>query len=393
MSTSPRGEDERCPPHVNAAARGSSINSTGRACAAEAAPVFLHRQVAVGIERRRPRSATVTWSPTAPRASREHSRIVRCCARTRTRSSKACRSPQLSIGAPRGIRRGEGVVRAGDRGARACATGDGRRRAAVRRAGEPRRRAGGVPVRRGDGAARGHRGQRPDAALAAAVPSRAVRDDAARRVVGRRPPSRGSTRPAPGSNPTLVNNVETLANVPAHPRPRSRLVPRHRHPRDTWPLLCTVVGDVTHAGFGEIEPGTPLREVIDALGGGAARRASGQGSALGRLEPSAHRRRPRRAGELRGSRGRRQRARVGGLHRVRRHPQHARGRAHGVAVPLRRVVRTVPGVQVRHRRDHPRTSIAIAAGRGGRRHRGHRRSVCATSPTRTGASSARRSSA
>jgi NADH:ubiquinone oxidoreductase subunit F (NADH-binding) len=29
-----------------------------------------------------------------------------------------------------------------------------------------------------------------------------------------------------------------------------------------------VVGDVEHAGYGEIEPGTPLREVIDRLGGG-----------------------------------------------------------------------------------------------------------------------------
>ena len=34
------------------------------------------------------------------------------------------------------------------------------------------------------------------------------------------------------------------------------------------PLICTVVGDVVRAGFGEIEPGTSLRAVIDRLGGG-----------------------------------------------------------------------------------------------------------------------------
>ena len=34
------------------------------------------------------------------------------------------------------------------------------------------------------------------------------------------------------------------------------------------PLICTVVGDVARAGFGEIEPGTTLREVIDRLGDG-----------------------------------------------------------------------------------------------------------------------------
>src|SRR5262249_4624915 len=39
-------------------------------------------------------------------------------------------------------------------------------------------------------------------------------------------------------------------------------------PDTPGPLVCTVVGDVEHAGYGEAEPGTPLREVIDRLGGG-----------------------------------------------------------------------------------------------------------------------------
>ncbi len=71
-----------------------------------------------------------------------------------------------------------------------------------------------------------------------------------------------------GSNPTLVSNVETLANVPLI---LSRGADWYRAigTRETpGPLLCTVVGDVAHGGWGEVEPGTPLRDVIDTIGGG-----------------------------------------------------------------------------------------------------------------------------
>ncbi|HTD51115.1 MAG TPA: NADH-ubiquinone oxidoreductase-F iron-sulfur binding region domain-containing protein [Acidimicrobiia bacterium] len=71
-----------------------------------------------------------------------------------------------------------------------------------------------------------------------------------------------------GSNPTLVTNVETLAHV--------RLIVtrgadwyRTIGTADTpGPLICTVAGDVMHAGFAEIEPGMTVREVVDHLGGG-----------------------------------------------------------------------------------------------------------------------------
>jgi NADH-quinone oxidoreductase subunit F len=83
------------------------------------------------------------------------------------------------------------------------------------------------------------------------------------------------TGPAPsddarvGSNPTLVTNVETLAHVPLI-LTRGANWYRTIGTADTpGPLICTVVGDVTHAGFAEIEPGTTLREVIDRVGGGA----------------------------------------------------------------------------------------------------------------------------
>ena len=71
-----------------------------------------------------------------------------------------------------------------------------------------------------------------------------------------------------GSNPTLVTNVETLANVPLIVT-RGAEWYRTLGTRETpGPLICTVVGDVMHAGFAEIEPGTTLREVIDRVGGG-----------------------------------------------------------------------------------------------------------------------------
>jgi NADH-quinone oxidoreductase subunit F len=71
-----------------------------------------------------------------------------------------------------------------------------------------------------------------------------------------------------GSNPTLVTNVETLANVPLI-MTRGAEWYRTIGTRETpGPLICTVVGDVTHAGFAEVEPGTTVRELIDRVGGG-----------------------------------------------------------------------------------------------------------------------------
>jgi NADH-quinone oxidoreductase subunit F len=70
------------------------------------------------------------------------------------------------------------------------------------------------------------------------------------------------------SNPTLVNNVETLATV-GHVLARGadwhRSMGTERSPGVT---VCTVVGDVARPGVAEIELGTPLREVIDRVGGG-----------------------------------------------------------------------------------------------------------------------------
>jgi NADH-quinone oxidoreductase subunit F len=71
-----------------------------------------------------------------------------------------------------------------------------------------------------------------------------------------------------GSNPTLVSNVETLANVPlilSRGADWYRTIGTSQTP---GPLICTVVGDVARAGYGEVEPGTTRGAVIEQLGGG-----------------------------------------------------------------------------------------------------------------------------
>lgn len=75
-----------------------------------------------------------------------------------------------------------------------------------------------------------------------------------------------------GSNPTLVSNVETLANVPLILN-RGASWYRSIGTRETpGSLICSVVGDVTHGGYREVEPGTTVREVIEAVGGGVTER-------------------------------------------------------------------------------------------------------------------------
>ncbi len=71
------------------------------------------------------------------------------------------------------------------------------------------------------------------------------------------------------SNPTLVNNVETLATV-THVLARGPEWHRsHGTASSPGRVVCTVVGDVVRPGVAEVELGTPLRTVIDDVGGGA----------------------------------------------------------------------------------------------------------------------------
>jgi NADH:ubiquinone oxidoreductase subunit F (NADH-binding) len=70
------------------------------------------------------------------------------------------------------------------------------------------------------------------------------------------------------SNPTLVNNVETLSNVP-HVLARGPDWFRSRGTAESpGTIVCTVVGDVVAPDVGEVELGTALGDVIDAVGAG-----------------------------------------------------------------------------------------------------------------------------
>jgi NADH-quinone oxidoreductase subunit F len=70
------------------------------------------------------------------------------------------------------------------------------------------------------------------------------------------------------ANPTLVNNAETLANIVPiltrgaewHRSQGTAESPGH--------VICTVVGDVDHAGVAEIELGMPLSAALEQIGGG-----------------------------------------------------------------------------------------------------------------------------
>src|SRR5205085_320454 len=75
-------------------------------------------------------------------------------------------------------------------------------------------------------------------------------------------------RPGPIA-PTLVNNLESMANVPriiARGPAWFRTVGTVRSPGT---VVCTVTGHTRRHGVGEVRMGTPLRDVIAAIGGGA----------------------------------------------------------------------------------------------------------------------------
>jgi len=72
----------------------------------------------------------------------------------------------------------------------------------------------------------------------------------------------------PSSNPTLVNNVETLATVVPVLGHGPEWYREMGTPQSPGVVLCTVVGDTQRAGVAEVEMGTSLGEVIERVGGG-----------------------------------------------------------------------------------------------------------------------------
>ena len=83
-----------------------------------------------------------------------------------------------------------------------------------------------------------------------------------------RVPQPGGQPDSGGPNPTLVNNVETLSNVP-HILARGADWFRSMGTAESpGTIVATVVGDVVAPDVGEVELGTPLRAVLDAVGSG-----------------------------------------------------------------------------------------------------------------------------
>jgi NADH:ubiquinone oxidoreductase subunit F (NADH-binding) len=68
--------------------------------------------------------------------------------------------------------------------------------------------------------------------------------------------------------PTLVDNVETLANVPAIIAEGAEWFRSEGTDDSPGTIVCTVTGSVRRPGVAEVPMGTPLRDVIDVVGGG-----------------------------------------------------------------------------------------------------------------------------
>jgi NADH:ubiquinone oxidoreductase subunit F (NADH-binding) len=72
----------------------------------------------------------------------------------------------------------------------------------------------------------------------------------------------------PNENPTLVNNVETLANVPLILQHGSAWLRENGTDDSPGTMLFTVAGDVQREGVFEYPLGTPLRQLIEEAAGG-----------------------------------------------------------------------------------------------------------------------------
>jgi NADH-quinone oxidoreductase subunit F len=68
--------------------------------------------------------------------------------------------------------------------------------------------------------------------------------------------------------PTLANNIETLANVPRIVARGADWFRTEGTPESPGTIVCTVTGSTRRHGVGEVQLGTPLREIIEEIGGG-----------------------------------------------------------------------------------------------------------------------------
>jgi len=68
--------------------------------------------------------------------------------------------------------------------------------------------------------------------------------------------------------PTLVDNVETIANVPRFISRGAAWFRTEGTEKSPGTIVCTITGDVEREAVGEVIMGTPLREAIHAIAGG-----------------------------------------------------------------------------------------------------------------------------
>lgn len=162
----------------------------------------------------------------------------------------------------------------------------------------------------------------------------------------------------PTSNPTLVNNVETLAAA-THILERGAEWFRSMGTVDSpGTVLVTVVGDVVRPGVHEVEMGTPFSDVLARCGGplpGRAFKAAFSGVSNAVLVAADF----DVALTQRDLVARDSGLGAAGVRGVRRSPFHARGCSGVQPIPLRGILRPVPALQAWESLDH----------RGPRRHR------------------------
>lgn len=106
-----------------------------------------------------------------------------------------------------------------------------------------------------------------------APPYRAGSEPTGRDVTSRAGTDLADSEGITGAAATLVNNVETLANVPGIVLRGAGEFRSLGTAESPGTIVCTVSGCTQRAGVGEFELGTPLRQVIAELGGGTRRGA------------------------------------------------------------------------------------------------------------------------
>ena len=71
-----------------------------------------------------------------------------------------------------------------------------------------------------------------------------------------------------GAPPALVDNVETMANIPRIVARGAAWFRTEGTDKSPGTIVCTITGNVQREGVGEVIMGTPLREAITAISGG-----------------------------------------------------------------------------------------------------------------------------